>query len=236
MLLEVNDLSVHYGAIPALNNISFFVREGKIVSLIGANGAGKTTALQTISGLLRCTCGRISFGGTDITKYPAHKIVRLGLVQTPEGRGIFPNLTVLENMKLGSYLRKDKKAVSTDFERVLDLFPQLSDRKKQLAGTLSGGELQMLALARALLMKPTLVMFDEPSMGLAPKLVEEIFDVIVRLNAENSMTVLLVEQNAFKALEISDRTYVLETGVIVNSGLSSELMCDEAIKRAYLGI
>ena len=236
MLLEVNDLSVHYGAIPALNNISFFVREGEIVSLIGANGAGKTTALQTISGLLRCTCGRISLGGTDITKYPAHKIVRLGLVQTPEGRGIFPNLTVLENMKLGSYLRKDKKAVSTDFERVLDLFPQLSDRKKQLAGTLSGGELQMLALARALLMKPTLVMFDEPSMGLAPKLVEEIFDVIVRLNAENSMTVLLVEQNAFKALEISDRTYVLETGVIVNSGLSSELMCDEAIKRAYLGI
>ena len=235
-MLQIRDLHVHYGVIPAIKGISLDVEAGEIVALIGANGAGKTTALHTISGLIGSSSGRILFLDKDITRVQAHEIVRMGISQVPEGRGIFPNLTVLENLFLGAYLRKDKAEMAKDASWAYDLFPRIYERKQQMAGTLSGGELQMLAIARALMVRPKLLLLDEPSMGLAPKLVESIFQTIKRLNGEKGVTILLIEQNALMALEVSHRAYVIETGEIVSSGISSTLMENDDIKRAYLGI
>lgn len=233
-MLEIKDLSVYYGVIQALKGISFEVNEGEVIALIGANGAGKTTTLHTITGLLSAKSGSIVLDGKDITKTPAHKIVKMGIAHVPEGRRIFQNLTVLDNIRLGAFTRKDKSGIADDIKMVYDLFPRLEERKTQIAGTLSGGEQQMLAMGRALMSKPRIVVMDEPSMGLSPILVSEIFDIIESIRKQGT-TVLLVEQNAKKALAISDRAYVLETGKIVLSGKASDLINDESVKKAYLG-
>ena len=231
-LLKVNDIHVYYGKIHAVKGVSFEVNEGEIVSLIGANGAGKSTILKTVSGLLRPKTGTVEFLGHDITKTEPHRIVGQGLAHVPEGRRIFAHMTVLENIEMGAYTAK--KAAQEDIEAVMDRFPRLRERRKQEAGTLSGGEQQMLAMARALMCKPKLMMMDEPSMGLSPILVEQIFDIISELRQAGT-TILLVEQNANKALRITDRAYVLETGCIILSGEGRELLKSEDVKKAYLG-
>ncbi len=233
-MLEIKDLEVSYGMIAAIKGVSFEVNEGEVIALIGANGAGKTTILHTITGLIKAKAGSIVFDGHDLTKTPAHKIVELGMAHVPEGRRIFSQLTVLENLKLGAYTRKDKDGIAEDLETVYSRFPRLAERKKQIAGTLSGGEQQMLAMGRALMSKPRIIVMDEPSMGLSPILVSEIFDIIQSINS-TGVTVLLVEQNAKKALSIADRAYVLETGRISLSGNADELINDESVKKAYLG-
>lgn len=232
-LLKVEDLNVYYGVIHAIKDISFEVNEGEVIALIGANGAGKTTTLHTITGLLQPKSGRIEFKGHDLVKTPAHKIVGLGMAHVPEGRRIFQELTVYENLKLGAFTRKDKDIAKT-LDMVYERFPRLKERKNQIGGTLSGGEQQMLAMGRALMSKPDIIVMDEPSMGLSPIFVSEIFDIIKEISAQGT-TVLLVEQNAKKALEIADRAYVLETGKIVLSGDATDLMNDESVKKAYLG-
>lgn len=233
-MLEIKDLEVAYGMIAAIKGVSFHVDEGEVIALIGANGAGKTTILHTITGLVKAKAGSIVFDGHDLTKTPAHKIVELGMAHVPEGRRIFSQLTVLENLKLGAYTRKDKNEIASNLEMVYSRFPRLAERKKQIAGTLSGGEQQMLAMGRALMSNPRIVVMDEPSMGLSPILVSEIFDIIQSISA-SGVTVLLVEQNAKKALSIANRAYVLETGRIVLSGDADELINDESVKKAYLG-
>ncbi len=233
-MLEIKDLCVNYGVIKALKGISFEVNEGEVIALIGANGAGKTTTLHTITGLLSAKSGSIVLEGKDITRTAAHKIVKMGIAHVPEGRRIFQNLTVLDNIRLGAFTRKDKDKIAEDIEMVYKLFPRLEERKTQIAGTLSGGEQQMLAMGRALMSKPRIVVMDEPSMGLSPILVSEIFDIIESIRKQGT-TVLLVEQNAKKALSIADRAYVLETGKIVLSGKASDLINDESVKKAYLG-
>ena len=233
-MLEVKDLEVYYGMIQAIKGISFEVNKGEVIALIGANGAGKTTTLHTITGLLSPKKGSVIFEGKDITKIPAHKIVSMGMAHVPEGRRVFADLSVYENLKLGAYTRKDKENLNKDLENIYKRFPRLAERKNQSAGTLSGGEQQMLAMGRALMSKPKLIVMDEPSMGLSPIFVNEIFDII-RVVSESGTTVLLVEQNAKKALSIADRAYVLETGKIVTSGKASELLEDDSIKKAYLG-
>ncbi len=233
-LLEVNNLEVYYGVICALKGISFHVNEGEIVSLIGANGAGKTTMMQSTVGIIPKKNGSVIFDGQDITKTPCHKIVQLGMTQVPEGRRIFQELTVYENLMMGAYTVKDQQQFKSDLDRVFELFPRLAERRKQIAGTLSGGEQQMLAMSRALMINPKLLMLDEPSMGLAPILVDQIFSIIKDLHKAGT-TILLVEQNASKALEISDRAYVLETGKITLSGTGKELMQSPEVQKAYLG-
>lgn len=233
-MLEVKDLSVSYGAIKALRGISFSVEDGAIVTLIGSNGAGKTTTLHAISNIIKKTSGSVMFSGQDITNEAADKIVARNLIQVPEGRRIFQNLTVRENLELGAFLRRDTDKINGDMEHVFELFPRLKERIKQNAGTLSGGEQQMLAMGRALMAQPKLLLLDEPSMGLAPILVDEIFEIIKKIN-EDGTTILLVEQNAFKALSIADAAYVLETGTITKSGRAQDLISDDAVKAAYLG-
>ena len=233
-MLEIKDLEVYYGMIQAIKGISFEVNEGEVIALIRANGAGKTTILHTISGLIAPKKGSITFEGQEITKIPAHKIVENGLAQVPEGRRVFPSLSVLQNLKLGAYTRKDKKEIDDTLKMIYERFPRLEERKNQPAGTLSGGEQQMLAMGRALMSKPRIILMDEPSMGLSPIFVNEIFDIIKQVSASGT-TVLLVEQNAKKALSIADRGYVLETGKIVKEGKASDLLNDEAVKKAYLG-
>ena len=233
-MLEVKDLKVAYGSILALKGISFDVKKGEIISLIGANGAGKTTTLHSISNLRKKQSGSVTFKGEDITNLAADKIVKAGLIHVPEGRRVFSNLTVKENLEMGAYLRKDKAGIKTDLEHVYELFPRLRERVKQLAGTLSGGEQQMLAMGRALMSKHELLLLDEPSMGLAPILVDEIFNIIQKINSEGT-TILLVEQNAFKAMSIANRVYILETGEVSASGDSQTMIHDEAVKKAYLG-
>ena len=233
-MLEVKDLQVFYGMIQAIKGISFEVNEGETVALIGANGAGKTTTLHTITGLLSPKKGSVVFEGKEITKVPAHKIVSLGMAHVPEGRRVFAQLSVYQNLKMGAYTRKDNAEIDEMLETVYKRFPRLKERQNQMAGTLSGGEQQMLAMGRALMSKPKIVLLDEPSMGLSPILVNEIFDIIQSLNKAGT-TVLLVEQNAKKALSIADRAYVLETGRIVQSGDAQVLLNDESIKKAYLG-
>lgn len=233
-MLEIKNLSVSYGMIEAVKDISFVINDGEIVSLIGANGAGKSTCMHALSGLLNIKSGEILLDGVDIKKLSAEKIVNLGLVQVPEGRQIFQNQTVLENLKLGSYSRKDLSTYEKDLEHVFSLFPILKERQNQLGGTLSGGEQQMLAIGRALMSKPKILLLDEPSMGLAPLLVKEIFDIIKEINLEGT-TVFVVEQNANMALSIADRAYVMETGKIVLSGTGDELKQSEEVRKAYLG-
>lgn len=233
-LLEINNLEVHYGVIHALKGISFEVNEGEIIALIGANGAGKTTTLHTISGILQASSGNIIYDGKDITKVQAHKIVNLGISQVPEGRRVFAQLSVLENLKLGAFIRKDKDGIEEDLRNIYERFPRLEERKNQLAGTLSGGEQQMLAMGRALMSRPRIILMDEPSMGLSPIYVSEIFDIIKSINKDGT-TVLLVEQNAKKTLSIADRAYVLETGKIALSGDAKNLMNNDTVKKAYLG-
>ena len=233
-MLEVKDLQVYYGVIQALKGVSFQVNQGEVIALIGANGAGKTTTLHTLTGLLQAKQGSIVFEGTDITKVPAHKIVQMGIAHVPEGRRVFSDLSVYENLKMGAYTRKDKNEIAESLENVYKRFPRLEERKNQRAGTLSGGEQQMLAMGRALMSKPKMIVMDEPSMGLSPIFVNEIFDIIEKVSAGGT-TVLLVEQNAKKALSIADRAYVLETGKIALSGDADELMNDDSIKKAYLG-
>lgn len=233
-MLEVKDLEVCYGAIHAVKGISLRVEDGQIVTLIGSNGAGKSTTLHTISGLIKPRSGNILFDGTDITGTPAHKIVASGLVQVPEGRHVFANMSVMENLDMGAYLRKDKDGIEKDKKKVFELFPRLFERKNQLSGTLSGGEQQMLAMGRALMERPRVLLLDEPSMGLAPLLVKEIFSIIKTINEEGT-TVLLVEQNANMALSIADYAYVLETGRITLSGPAADLSASEAVRKAYLG-
>ncbi len=232
-LLKVENIEVYYGMIKALKGVSFEVNKGEIVALIGANGAGKTTILHTVTGLLKPKTGNILYNDTDITKIPAHKIVTMGIAHVPEGRRIFSQLSVLDNIKLGAYTRKDKNEIEKSLKYVYERFPRLEERKNQIAGTLSGGEQQMLAMGRALMSKPDFILMDEPSMGLSPLLVSEIFDIIKVIN-ESGTTVLLVEQNAKKALSIADRAYVLETGSIALSGNAKDLMNDESVKKAYL--
>ena len=233
-MLEVKDLKVSYGSILALKGISFEVKKGEIISLIGANGAGKTTTLHSISNLIKKQSGTVTFKGEDITNLAADKIVKAGLIHVPEGRRVFSNLTVRENLEMGAFLRKDKAGIKADLEHVYELFPRLKERVKQLAGTLSGGEQQMLAMGRGLMSKPELLLLDEPSMGLAPILVDEIFDIIQKINADGT-TILLVEQNAFKAMSIANRVYILETGEVASSGNAADMIHDEAVKKAYLG-
>ena len=233
-MLEVRDLQVYYGMIHAIKGISFDVNQGEVIALIGANGAGKTTTLHTITGLLAPKSGSVLFEGKDITKVPAHKIVSMGMAHVPEGRRVFAELSVYENLKMGAYTRKDKKEIEESLANVYKRFPRLEERKNQMAGTLSGGEQQMLAMGRALMSKPKIILMDEPSMGLSPIFVEEIFNIIKEISAEGT-TVLLVEQNAKKALAIADRAYVLETGNIVLSGDAKEMMNNDSIKKAYLG-
>lgn len=233
-LLEVKGLEVYYGVIQALKGIDFEVNEGEIVTLIGANGAGKTTTMQSVIGLIPPKAGTVSFEGKDITHLHCHKIVSLGMSQVPEGRRIFQELTVYQNLLMGAYIQKDKKAIKEDIEKIYARFPRLEERKNQIAGTLSGGEQQMLAMGRALMSRPKLLMLDEPSMGLSPLLVDEVFTIIKDLNKEGT-TVLLVEQNAGKSLAISNRAYVLENGRIVLSGTGEELLQSEEVKKAYLG-
>ena len=232
-ILEVHNLEVFYGVIKALKGISFVVNQGEIVALIGANGAGKTTTLHTVTGLLKSASGRIVFDGHDITKTRGDKIVTMGMAHVPEGRRVFANLTVLENLKLGAYTRKNKTEIEETLQMIYKRFPRLLERKNQPAGTLSGGEQQMLAMGRALMSHPKLIVLDEPSMGLSPIYVNEIFDIIQEIN-KTGTTVLLVEQNAKKALSIADRAYVLETGSIALSGKASELLNNDSVKKAYL--
>jgi branched-chain amino acid transport system ATP-binding protein len=234
-MLQVEDLSVSYGAITALSGVSFAIEAGRIVTLIGANGAGKTTTLRTLSGLLRAKSGRIVFKGEDITRLAPHKIVARGLGHVPEGRMVFSNLTVDENLSMGAYLQKDKKRIAQNREYVFGIFPRLKERLAQSAGTLSGGEQQMLAIGRALMGEPQLLMLDEPSLGIAPKLISTIFDKIVEINRDRGVTILLVEQNANLALEISHHAFVLETGRLVMQGESKTLRADPQLKAAYLG-
>jgi branched-chain amino acid transport system ATP-binding protein len=233
-VLQVKNIDVYYGAIHALKNLSIEVEQGSIVTLIGANGAGKTTTLKTISGLLRPKSGSVIFKGNDITKVPAEKIVGMGISQVPEGRRVFPSMTVLENLEMGAFLRKDKKGIESDLDNVFTRFPRLKERSKQLAGTLSGGEQQMLAIGRALMTRPELMLMDEPSMGLAPLLVKEIFEIIKDINSRGT-TILLVEQNANMALSIANKAYVIETGEIVLQGSADQLMKSDDVKKAYLG-
>jgi branched-chain amino acid transport system ATP-binding protein len=234
MLLKVEDLHVAYGAIRALQGVSFHIEQGEIVTLIGANGAGKSTTLRTISGLLRPLQGDIEFEDRSITKVPAERVVKLGISQVPEGRQIFSRLTVLENLEMGAFTRTDKNEIAASMERVFTSFPRLKERLKQYGGTLSGGEQQMLAMGRGLMSQPKLLLLDEPSMGLAPILVEEIFEIIKRINAQGT-SILLVEQNAAMALSIANRGYVLETGRIVLEGKASELLANPQVQAAYLG-
>lgn len=233
-MLEIKDLEVYYGVIRAIKGVSFEVNEGEVIALIGANGAGKTTILHTITGLIPAKKGSIVYEGKELTKVPPHKIVSMGMAHVPEGRRVFQELSVLENLKLGAYTRKDKSEIAESLKRVYERFPRLEERKNQVAGTLSGGEQQMLAMGRALMSKPKIVLMDEPSMGLSPLLVSEIFDIIKEIS-ESGTTVLLVEQNAKKALSIADRAYVLETGNITLTGRASDLLNDDAVKKAYLG-
>ena len=233
-LLEVKDLQVFYGVIQALKGISFEVNKGEIVTLIGANGAGKSTTLRTISGLVKADSGSITYDGQELLGKPINKILEAGIAQSPEGRRVFPNLTVLENLKIGAYLRKDRDGIEKDVRWIYELFPRLEERHWQPAGTLSGGEQQMLAVGRALMSRPKLLMMDEPSLGLAPLVVQGIFDIIRAIN-QQGVTVLLIEQNANMALKIADYAYVLETGCITRSGTGAALLADESIKEAYLG-
>ena len=233
-MLEVKDLEVYYGMIQAIKGISFEVNKGEVIALIGANGAGKTTTLHTITGLLSPKKGSVMFEGKDITKIPAHKIVSMGMAHVPEGRRVFADLSVYENLKLGAYTRKDKENLNKELESIYERFPRLAERKNQSAGTLSGGEQQMLAMGRALMSHPKIILMDEPSMGLSPIFVNEIFDIIQEVS-KSGTTVLLVEQNAKKALSIADRAYVLETGKIVLEGKASDLLNNDSIKKAYLG-
>lgn len=233
-MLKVEDINVYYGAIHAIKGISIEVNDGEIVALIGSNGAGKSTTMRTISGLMRPKTGKVTMDGQDLTGIPAHKIVGMGLCQVPEGRHVFANMTVLENLELGAYLRNDKSEIAKDMEEVFKKFPRLKERKNQVAGTLSGGEQQMLAMGRALMSRPKILLLDEPSMGLAPLLVKEIFNIIKEINASGT-TILLVEQNANMALSIADKAYVLETGRITLSGTAKELASSEEVRKAYLG-
>ena len=232
-ILEVKDLEVYYGVIQAIRGISFEVKQGEIIALIGANGAGKTTTLQTITGLIPSKSGKIFYEGKDITKIPGHKLVSMGIAHVPEGRRVFASLSVLQNLKLGAYTRSDKKELEDTLQMIYKRFPRLEERKNQMAGTLSGGEQQMLAMGRALMSHPKLIVLDEPSMGLSPIYVNEIFDIIQKIN-EDGVTVLLVEQNAKTALSIANRAYVLETGSIALSGDAAKLMNDDSVKKAYL--
>lgn len=234
MMLEVKDIQVYYGMIQAIKGVSFHVDQGEVIALIGANGAGKTTILHTISGLLAPKSGSVLFEGKDITRIPGHKIVSMGMAHVPEGRRVFAQLTVLQNLKMGAYTRKNKEEVQQTLQTVFERFPRLEERQNQLAGTLSGGEQQMLAMGRALMSHPKIILMDEPSMGLSPIFVNEIFDIIQEVS-KSGTTVLLVEQNAKKALSIADRAYVLETGKIVLEGKASDLLQDDSIKKAYLG-
>jgi len=234
-LLSIENLSVHYGAIQALHGVSIAVEPGEIVTLIGANGAGKSTTLRAVSGLLKASSGTITFDGKNLAGLAAHKILRLGMAQVPEGRGIFPNLTVDENLDLGAFARADRKDVAADRERVFALFPRLKERLVQRAGTLSGGEQQMLAIGRALLARPRLLLLDEPSLGLAPQLVQTIFKIIREINASGT-TIFLVEQNAHMALRVAHRAYVLEVGSVVMQGDAKQLAASDEVKKAYLGI
>lgn len=233
-MLEIRNLEVYYGMIQAIKGISFDVNEGEVIALIGANGAGKTTILHTITGLLSAKTGTIHFEGQDIAKVPGHKIVSMGMAHVPEGRRVFAQLSVLQNLKMGAYTRKNKTEINETLEAIYKKFPRLEERQNQLAGTLSGGEQQMLAMGRALMSHPKIILMDEPSMGLSPIFVNEIFEIINEVSASGT-TVLLVEQNAKKALSIADRAYVLETGNIVIDGKASELLEDDSIKKAYLG-
>ena len=233
-MLKVTDLQVYYGVIQALKGISFEVNEGEVIALIGANGAGKTTILHTVTGLINQKAGKIEFEGKDISHIPAYKIVAEGMAHVPEGRRVFAELSVYDNLMMGAYTRKDKKEIAETLAMVYKRFPRLEERKKQMAGTLSGGEQQMLAMGRALMSKPKIILMDEPSMGLSPIFVNEIFDIIKAVSASGT-TVLLVEQNAKKALSIADRAYVLETGKIILEGDAKDLMNDERVKKAYLG-
>ena len=233
-ILEVDGLTVHYGAIQALRGVSLRVPAGNVVALIGANGAGKTTTLRAISRMLRPSGGTVRFAGEDVTRLPSHRIVARGMAHAPEGRGIFLNLTVQENLDLGAYLRRDRAGIANDLARVLSLFPILGERRSQVAGTLSGGEQQMLAVARALMSRPRLLLLDEPSLGLAPQIVERIFSVLREVN-ESGVALLLVEQNAHKALQLAQRAYVLETGNVVMEGTGKELLASPAVRKAYLG-
>jgi branched-chain amino acid transport system ATP-binding protein len=234
VVLELEDVHTYYGSIHALKGVSLEVRRGEIVTLIGSNGAGKSTALRSVNGLNHPRQGRIRLDGEDITRLPAHERVRRGLSQAPEGRRLFPRMSVLENLKMGAFQRTDRAGVGEDLERVYALFPLLHERRRQRAGTLSGGEQQMCAIGRALMARPRLLLLDEPSMGLAPMLVERIFDVIAEINAQG-MTVLLVEQNALMALQAAQRGYVMETGRIVLSGAAADLRRDDGVRRTYLG-
>ena len=233
-MLEIKDLEVYYGMIQAIKGISFEVNEGEVIALIGANGAGKTTTLHTIFGLITPKHGTVTFEGKEITKAPAHKIVSLGMAHVPEGRRVFASLSVLQNLKLGAYIKTNKDEIEETLQMIYQRFPRLEERKNQPAGTLSGGEQQMLAMGRALMSKPRIILMDEPSMGLSPIFVNEIFDIIKSVSASGT-TVLLVEQNAKKALSIADRGYVLETGRIVLEGEAQKLLDDESVKKAYLG-
>jgi len=233
-VLEVKGIDVYYGAIHALKKMSLEVEQGTIVTLIGANGAGKTTTLKTISGILRPKSGTVFYKGKEISKVAPEKIVSLGISQVPEGRRVFQTMSVMENLEMGAYLRKDKKEILNDMENVFGRFPRLKERRKQMAGTLSGGEQQMLAIGRALMARPELMLMDEPSMGLAPLLVKEIFEIIKDINSRGT-TILLVEQNANMALSIADKAYVIETGEIVLQGSAEQLMKSEEVKKAYLG-
>ncbi|CAB4761975.1 unannotated protein [freshwater metagenome] len=236
MRLEIKDLRVHYGKIEAIKGISVIVNQGEIVTLIGANGAGKTTTLKTISGLRKVSSGAILFDGQDISKVPAHERVDLGISQAPEGRGIFPGMTVLENLEMGKFNRKDRKSeMKEDLERVYHLFPRLKERTSQAGGTLSGGEQQMLAIGRALMARPKVLLLDEPSMGLAPMMIANIFKIITTINTELGTTILLVEQNAQQALQRAHRAYVLETGKVVKEAKASDLLNDPVVRAAYLG-
>ena len=233
-MLEVKDLEVYYGMIQAIKGVSFHVDQGEVIALIGANGAGKTTILHTVTGLLSPKKGSVVFEGQEVTKIPAHKIVSLGMAHVPEGRRVFAELSVYENLKMGAYTRKDKSEIEENLQKIYERFPRLKERKNQMAGTLSGGEQQMLAMGRALMSQPKIILMDEPSMGLSPILVNEIFDIIQEVS-NSGTTVLLVEQNAKKALSIADRAYVLETGRIALEGRAEDLLRDDSIKKAYLG-
>lgn len=235
MLLELEDAVLNYGKIEALHGISLEVAEGEIVALIGANGAGKTSTMRALSGVRGLATGRVTFDGEDVTKLRADQRLRKGLVLCPEGRGIFPGMSVTENLNMGAYTRRDKAAIEEDYDRVFGLFPRLLERKKQVAGTMSGGEQQMLAIGRALMSRPKLLMLDEPSMGLAPMLIQQIFDIITEIAAQGT-TILVVEQNAKQALTRADRAYVLETGRIVKGGTGAELLDDPTVREAYLGV
>ncbi|MEM0235910.1 MAG: ABC transporter ATP-binding protein [Desulfurococcaceae archaeon] len=236
MLLEVNNIVVYYGKALALKGVSLGVNEGEIVALIGANGAGKTTTLRAITGMVKVASGKVIFKGNDITNLPSYKIALLGITHVPEDRGLFPDMTVMENLEMGAYLRRDTDSIKEDLEYVFSLFPRLKERKDQLAGTLSGGEQQMLALAKGLMARPKLLLLDEPSVGLAPYLVDQIFDAILEINKKRGVTILIAEQNAYMALQCSSRAYVIENGTVALSGPSKELMDNPYLKKSYLGL